>query len=105
MTHDLLQSDIDLAIRLKDDQRPDAEVIQVLVHRGIDSGKAAQLLDDLRSGRKVNAKAPVPSEFALPRRTRAERHLTQGNLRPRLPRHHTTTADTQRDRGVGAEQV
>ena len=101
MTHDLLQSDIDLAIRLKDDQRPDAEVIQVLVHRGIDSGKAAQLLDDLRSGRKVNAKAPVPSEFALPRRTRAERHLTEEPSPAPSPAPHHHSGHAARSRGRG----
>ena len=101
MTHDLLQSDVDLAIRLKDDQRPDAEVIQVLVHRGIDSGKAAQLLDDLRSGRKVNAKAPVPSEFAPARRTRAERHLTEepSPAPSPAPHHHSGHASRPRGRG------
>jgi hypothetical protein len=71
MTHDILQSDINLAIRLKSDQRPDEEIIQALVQRGVDPVKAAQLLDDLRNGRNTNAGAPLPAEFGLARRSRS----------------------------------
>ena len=42
MTHDILQSDIDLAIKLRDDQRSDDEIILALVHRGVDPGPAAR---------------------------------------------------------------
>ena len=73
MTHDILQSDIELAIRLRDERRPDEEIIRALVHRRVDPAQAAQLLEDLRNGRKVDAPGPMPAEFSLRRRKRIER--------------------------------
>jgi hypothetical protein len=78
MTHDLLQSDIELATRLKEDQRPDEEVILALTHRGVDPGKAVQLLDDLRQGIRPTPQSPVPLDFAMGRRSR-ERSAAPGN--------------------------
>ena len=72
MTHDILRSDIDLATRLRDDQRPDHEIISALVHRGVDPGKAAQLVDDLRKGIKPTPQSSIPMEMTLPRRSRAK---------------------------------
>jgi hypothetical protein len=71
MTHDILQSDIELATRLRDDKRPDDEIITALVHRGVDSGQAAQLVDDLRNGRKAVPPSTAHLEFSPARRSRA----------------------------------
>jgi hypothetical protein len=65
MTNEILQSDIELATKLKDDQRPDDEVLLALTHRGVDPGKAAQLLDDLRQGIRPTPHSPVPLDFAM----------------------------------------
>ncbi len=73
MTHDILQSDIELAKRLRDSQHPDEEIIRALVHRGVEASMAAQLVDDLRSGRKVTAQSPAPAEFGFRRRSRSGR--------------------------------
>jgi len=72
MTHDVLQSDVELARKLRNEQCPDEEIIRALVHRGVEPGAAAQLMDDLRSGKKVIPKSPTPAEFAPRRRSRAE---------------------------------
>jgi len=72
MTHDILQSDIELATRLRDDHRSDDEIILALVHRGIDPGPAAQLVDDLRNGRKVTPQTTAHLEFTPARRSRTK---------------------------------
>src|SRR5512137_53536 len=85
MTHDVLQSDIELATRLRDDHRSNEEIILALVQRGVDPGKAAQLAEDLRSGRKATVESPLPAEFTLPRRSRsrsAARRESQSPPRP-----------------------
>jgi hypothetical protein len=71
MTHDIIQADVELATRLIADQRTDEEIIRALGHRGIDPQQAAQLLDDLHGGRKVTAKAALPPELSLRRRSRS----------------------------------
>jgi hypothetical protein len=82
MTHDILQSDIELATRLRADQRPDEEIIRALVNRGIDPGLAAQLADDLRSGRKITARSALPPELNLRRRSRAASPAPETGERP-----------------------
>jgi hypothetical protein len=72
MTHDVLRTDLELAIRLLDEKRPDEQIITALVHRGVDAGKAAQLVADLRGGGKAIARSALPSEFVLPRRSRSK---------------------------------
>jgi hypothetical protein len=72
MTHDVLRADIDLAIRLRDDHRPDDEIILALVHRGVDPGQAAQLLDNLSKGIKPTPQSPPSPEMALGRRSRTK---------------------------------
>jgi len=73
MTHDVLRSDLELATRLRDDNRPDDEIILALVHRGVDPGLAALVLDDLRNGRKASARLALPAEFGVARRSRTRR--------------------------------
>lgn len=81
MTPDVLQSDIELATRLRDEQRPSDEIIRALVHRGVDPVKAAQLLDDLLNGRSVAARSTLGSELGLRRRSRAMSTATGGETR------------------------
>ena len=85
MTHDILQSDIELATRLRDEQRPDEQIISALVHRGIDPAKAAQLVDDLRNRRRPSVQAQLPAEFSLPRRSKP-RSAAQENQNGQPPR-------------------
>ncbi|MGD0262760.1 MAG: hypothetical protein ABSD29_23585 [Verrucomicrobiota bacterium] len=72
MTHDILQSDIELATRLRDDHRSDDEIILALVHRGVELGPATQLVDDLRNGRKAAPPSTAHLEFTPARRSRAK---------------------------------
>ena len=71
MTNEILRTDIELAIRLIDEKRPTEEVIAALVPRGIDRAKATQLVDDLRSGKRVDVQATLPIELGLARRSRS----------------------------------
>ncbi len=82
MTHDLLQSDIELAMRLMTDGRADDQIITALVQRRLDPAKAARLMDDLRNGRKVIAQPALPPEFTL-RRSRSKR--AERETRPSSP--------------------
>lgn len=91
MTHDVLRADIDLATRLRDDHRPDDEIILALVHRGVDPGQAAQLLDDLRKGIKPTPQSPVPPEMTLARRSRT-RSVPPGNGPTRSSRSSRATS-------------
>jgi hypothetical protein len=59
MTHDILQSDIDLARKLLDSGRPVTEIVAALAHRGIDSSRAAQLVADLQSAKPVVPDKPI----------------------------------------------
>ncbi len=85
MTHDLLQSDIDLAKRLRGDHRADEEIITALVNRGIDPAQAALLLDDLRSGRKAAPQTTAHLEFTPARRSRSKRAAHGGAPNPPTP--------------------
>jgi len=73
MIHDILQTDIELATRLRTEQRPDEEIVQALVYRGVDRGSAAGLVDDLRNGRARTSQSPLPPEFAHGRRSRSKK--------------------------------
>jgi hypothetical protein len=73
MIHDILQTDIELATRLRTEQRPDEEIIQALVYRGVDRSSAAGLVDDLRNGRARTSQSPLPPEFAHGRRSRSKK--------------------------------
>lgn len=67
MTAKILQSDIDLvAQRLRENQAP-ADVVALLVLRGIEPARAAQLVEDLRSGKSVEPECvPALEEAAAP---------------------------------------
>jgi hypothetical protein len=59
MTSEIVQSDIDLTRRMIESMRPDREIITILGKRGIDTDRAALLIDDLRYGRKVVPHLPL----------------------------------------------
>jgi hypothetical protein len=59
MTHDVLQSDIDLTRRLIDSGLPTTEIVTALGFRGIDSNRANQLIADLQSGKPVEPDKPI----------------------------------------------
>ncbi len=82
MTSDILQSDIELATRLRGDQRPDDEIISALTHRGVDPAKAAQLLDDLRNGKNVTGQSALAPELGLRRRSRTVSAAPASGERP-----------------------
>jgi hypothetical protein len=58
MIHELVSSDVDFARGMMDSGHPDAEILGYLASRGLDPAKAAQLVDDLRHGRKPDAQLP-----------------------------------------------
>src|SRR5690348_4447492 len=64
MTHDVLQSDIDLARKLSDARRPASEIVTALTCRGIDSSRAAQLVSDLQNGRTIEPDKPITINLA-----------------------------------------
>jgi hypothetical protein len=53
MTHNILLADIDYARRQLKLNAAEAAIVAGLVTRGIEPAKAAQLVDDLRNGRKI----------------------------------------------------
>jgi len=93
MTHDLLQSDIDLATRLMVEGRTDDQIITALAQRRVDPARAAHLVDDLRNGRKVIAQPSLPPEFTL-RRSRA-RNAARGSGRSPPPRSPESEPDPE----------
>lgn len=62
MTHDPVQSDLELANRLLKAGCPDPEIATVLTARGLEPAKAAQLVADLRSGKTITLETPFGSE-------------------------------------------
>jgi hypothetical protein len=53
MTNEIIQSDIDLTRHMLDQRCADPEIIRILGKRGIDTDRAALLVDDMRHGRNV----------------------------------------------------
>jgi hypothetical protein len=99
MTPDILQSDILLAIRLVGEQRTDEEILQSLSHRGVDAVQAAKLLDDLRNGRKPEARSPLPPELSISRRSRSRRVPREaGQALPIRP----SSPEPERQRSAGS---
>jgi hypothetical protein len=64
MTHDIVQSDIDLAKRLIKSRQSDGLIVATLICRSIEPEKAAQLVADLRSGRRVETPLVFSTESA-----------------------------------------
>jgi len=78
-------------MRLMADGRADDQIVTALVQRRLDPAKAAQLMDDLRHGRKVIAQPALPPEFSLrrshsktaERETRRSSHPRSAESQPR----------------------
>jgi hypothetical protein len=64
MIHEIVSSDVDFARGLMDSGHSDTEILANLASRGVEPAKAAQLVEDLRHGRKPSAQ--LPSEFRPP---------------------------------------
>jgi hypothetical protein len=71
MTHCILPSDIDLATKLVAANQPDEVIVTALVRRGIESASAAQIIADLRNGRKVVPQFPPGLQVSAVRRSRS----------------------------------
>ena len=74
MTREILDSDVEFAQRLLGEGRSDKEIAVALGLRGIEPAQAADLLTDLRKGRKIR-----PKMILLPKRVgqRNQRGQTQ----------------------------
>jgi hypothetical protein len=55
MIHEILSSDVEFAKGMLSSSHSDVEILAYLTSRGIEPAKAANLLDDLRHGRKPSA--------------------------------------------------
>jgi hypothetical protein len=82
MTRCILPTDIELAKKLLTAKRPNNTIVAALVHRGIDSVGAAQLVADLREGRQVTPEIPPGLEISTRRRSRSRRTSSQGDAQP-----------------------
>src|SRR5437879_8406885 len=81
MTHQILQSDIDLARNLIAAGLPDDEIIAALVRRRIHPEPAALLVSDLRNGIPVSPQLELNPEGILQLPDRSERLATPGEAR------------------------
>jgi len=60
MTHDILQSDIELAIRLRDEQSPDEEILKELQLNTAERKLLAQQWKESAPAKPLPPPAPVP---------------------------------------------
>jgi len=81
MTKDILQSDLDVAMRLIKTSSDDSEIVAALKLRGVALTKAAQLVHDLRAGRLVTPVVPVRSTL----RSNPATGTTDTGMRPPGP--------------------
>ncbi len=77
MTNNILPTDIEFATKLLAANQDDAAIVTALVHRGIESATATQMVVDLRSGRKVTPQIPSSLEIAPGRRSGSRSAATQ----------------------------
>ena len=80
MTHEILQTDIELAKELLGNDRPDDQVAVALTRRGVDPAAASRLVQDLRSGRPIHPPVAAP-EWVSRRSTESRRSATEGQDR------------------------
>jgi hypothetical protein len=93
MTGDVLPSDVEFARGLLNSSLSDPEILEHLLTRGIDRDKAAQLLDDLRHGRKPQ----VQVHFALGSTGRTQHRRPKPSRRNNLAQ----SGGSMRRRAVG----
>jgi hypothetical protein len=58
MIHEIVSSDVDLAMEMMASGQTDTEILASLASRGLDPAQAAGLMDDLHQGRKPKVKLP-----------------------------------------------
>ena len=97
MTHEILQTDIEFAKGLIGTNRPDDEVAVALTRRGIEPAAAAQLVDDLRNGRRVQPQMAAPEWIS--RRRSASRADTGAEQSPPPPLASPVRASSQKRSG------
>ena len=73
MTPYILPTDIELAKKFLATSRPDDVIVAALVHRGIESANAAQLVADLRAGRAVASQIPAELGISSKHHSRSRR--------------------------------
>jgi hypothetical protein len=66
MTHDILQSDIEMALRLLREGRSEADIAAALELRGIEASKAVEVASRIASGKPVPPTAPHPEPEPQP---------------------------------------
>lgn len=101
MINDILQTDINLAKRLKSEQHTDQEIIKALVQRGVDPVKAAQLVDDLNNGRPLSAQPAAPPEFTAERRSRSKARPPESESEGFAPKNGTESSREPRPQHKG----
>src|SRR4051812_38412769 len=94
MTHDVLQSDIELAERMIEASRPDIEIIAALDARRIDRSRATQLVQDLRSGKKVE-----PDPISRPPAESGQPLASESGRNPKNPQ-TSSSGSGQKDRNL-----
>ena len=73
MIHEVLPSDVEFVRGLLNGSHSDAEILAALASRGLEPAKAAQLLDDLRHGRRPDTHVPSALASPAPRATHGPR--------------------------------
>jgi hypothetical protein len=76
MTNDILQTDIDLARKLLDANRPADEIVAALAYRGINGNRATQLVADLQAGKTVEPDRPISISLPSPSEQQPSRKIT-----------------------------
>jgi hypothetical protein len=66
MIREVLPSDVEFARGMITSSHSDAEILTILASRGIEPAKAAQLVDDLRHGRKPSWQLPFSPTTGAP---------------------------------------
>jgi hypothetical protein len=78
MTHEIVQSDVELARRLMDAGCQDSEICAGLRWRGVDATKADALLEALHQGKLVKVELPLASGLRRHHRHRTSRRHAGG---------------------------
>jgi hypothetical protein len=97
MIREILSSDVEFARGMITSSHSDAEILAYLTSRGIEPAKAAELLDDLRHGRKPSAQvAFMPGAGRSPATERPRPAEADASQQPESPRRHSHKGRHQR---------
>jgi hypothetical protein len=101
MIREILSSDVEFAQGMLNSSHSDAEILAYLTLRGVDPAKAAELLDDLRHGRKPNAQfAYVLGVGRSPATGRTRPAAPDAPPASATPRRHSHTGKSHQQHGV-----